>query len=292
MAEEFGYILDDCIDRLLRGESLEQCLQRYPEQAAELEPLLRVALTTYQASAVEPRPEFKVQARQQLSSVLYRQKPKAQPGRIPLLDLVKSRIREGIEGLRSRPVWQKALASALAVALIVGLCLTIPALLGQSPVALAEELAMEDPGTQLLLVEKGFDPANVHRVAVKSDGGNIYYVHLVNRKDNELIGTVTVDIRERMVIKIGLIESSEEYVQPFRPIGLAILEEIIKVARSDTRIEGLFDAGAKVGRVSYLSSPQRQVVGLEVRLGGESWLVKIDPVKREVTSMFQWRHGR
>jgi len=292
MAEEFEHILDDCIDRLLRGESLEQCLQRYPEQAAELEPLLRVALTTYQTSAVEPRPEFKVQARQQLSSVLYGQKPKAQPGRMPLLDWVKSRIGGGIEGLRSRPVWQKALASALAVALIVGLCLTIPALLGQSPVALAEELAMEDPGTQLLLVEKGFDPANVHRVAVKSDGGNIYYVHLVNRKDNELIGTVTVDIRERMVIKIGLIESSEEYVQPFRPIGLAILEEIIKVARSDARIEGLFDAGAKVGRVSYLSSPQRQMVGLGVRLGGESWLVKIDPVQREVTSMFQWRHGQ
>jgi len=289
MAEEFEHILDECIDRLLRGESLEQCLQRYPEQAAQLEPLLRVALATQKASSVEPRPEFKVQARQQLSSVLYRQKPKAQPGRVPLLDLAKSRIREGIEGLRSRPVWQKALAGALAVALIVGLCLTIPALLGQSPVALAEELAMEDPGVQVLLMEKDFDPSNMHRVAVKADGGSIYYVYLMNPKDDALIGIVTVDIQERMVTKIGLIEGDleEEYVQPLRPMGLAIMKDIIEVARSDTGVWRLLYAGAKVGRISYLSSPQRQVVCLELQSGKKIWLVKIDPTEGEVISIFE-----
>ena len=34
MADRFDDILNECTERLLRGESVEQCVQRYPEQAA------------------------------------------------------------------------------------------------------------------------------------------------------------------------------------------------------------------------------------------------------------------
>ena len=52
MERKLDDILDECLDGiLLRGESVEQCLQRYPSHAQELEPLLRLALrvrtTTY-----------------------------------------------------------------------------------------------------------------------------------------------------------------------------------------------------------------------------------------------------
>ena len=106
MAEEFEYILDDCIDRLLRGESLEQCLQRYPEQAAELKPLLRVALTTYQASAVEPRSEFRAGARYQIHSILYAEKQKPKVKRLSLLGWV--------------PRWAVIVASVVLIILIAG----------------------------------------------------------------------------------------------------------------------------------------------------------------------------
>ena len=85
MAEGVEDILNGCIDCLLRGESLEQCLQQYPEQAAELRPLLQVALAAQQASAVEPRAEFKAQARYQMHSLLYAKERKRQPKRLPLL---------------------------------------------------------------------------------------------------------------------------------------------------------------------------------------------------------------
>ena len=106
MAEEFEHILDDCIDRLLRGESLEQCLQRYPEQAAELKPLLRVALTTYQASAVEPRSEFRAGARYQIHSILYAEKQKPKVKRLSLLGWV--------------PRWAVIVASVVLIILIAG----------------------------------------------------------------------------------------------------------------------------------------------------------------------------
>src|SRR4030042_4639447 len=68
MAERFEDILSECIDRVLQGESVEQCLAGYPEQARELEPLLRTVVAAREASAVESRPEFKAQVRYQIHS--------------------------------------------------------------------------------------------------------------------------------------------------------------------------------------------------------------------------------
>jgi len=74
---EFDDILDDCLERLLaKGETLEQCLASYPEQAVELKPLLETALATKQASTIEPRPEFKARARYQFRSALQEMEPK------------------------------------------------------------------------------------------------------------------------------------------------------------------------------------------------------------------------
>ena len=70
-SRQFDNILDECLGRLLaKGETIEQCLASYPEQAAELKPLLEVALATKQASAIQPHPEFRARARYQFRSAL------------------------------------------------------------------------------------------------------------------------------------------------------------------------------------------------------------------------------
>jgi hypothetical protein len=69
--KEFDNILNECLERLLvEGESLEQCLARYPEQAAELKPLLETALAAREASAIQPRPDFRARARYEFNSAL------------------------------------------------------------------------------------------------------------------------------------------------------------------------------------------------------------------------------
>jgi hypothetical protein len=291
----FAQILDHCIDRMARGEGIELCLRDHPGEAAELGPLLRVALMTCQAAAVDPRPEFKARARSQLRSVLYGRDLKAEPRVVPLIDRSKSGIAGWVEGLRAWPVFQKALAGAVAVAIVVGLCLGIPAMLGQSSVALAKELAMEDPGVQILLTENGFDPSRIRAVAVESGGENIFLVHLAGPGDNALVGTVTVDVHQRMVARIGLVVSSEEYVQPMMPIAPAVMERIMEGVRGDASVRELVDAGAEVGRTSLfspLSSPEEQMVGLELRLGEKSWLLKMDPGTGQVMSMLGRQKGR
>jgi hypothetical protein len=69
--KEFDNIVNECLERLLvEGETLEQCLARYPHQAATLKPLLETALIVKQASVVQPRPEFRAKARYQFQAAL------------------------------------------------------------------------------------------------------------------------------------------------------------------------------------------------------------------------------
>ena len=70
MTRDFDDILNQCVESMLAGDSIEACLARYPEHARELEPLLRTAFATAQASHVEPRPEFRAAARQRLMTAL------------------------------------------------------------------------------------------------------------------------------------------------------------------------------------------------------------------------------
>jgi len=70
-SKEFDNILDECLERLLiKSATIEQCLQSHPEQAAQLKPLLEAALAVKEASAIQPRAEFKARARYQFRSAL------------------------------------------------------------------------------------------------------------------------------------------------------------------------------------------------------------------------------
>lgn len=71
MDRRFANILDECLERVLvNGETVEQCLLSYPEQALELKPLLELALASKQCLEIKPRPEFRASARYQFRSAL------------------------------------------------------------------------------------------------------------------------------------------------------------------------------------------------------------------------------
>jgi len=70
MTNEFDMILDKCIDRLNRGESLEKCLADYPEYKDQLEPLLKAMTETTAAYSFVPSTEAKRSARLKLYAEL------------------------------------------------------------------------------------------------------------------------------------------------------------------------------------------------------------------------------
>lgn len=103
-SREFDNILDECLERLLvKGETIEQCLQSFPEYAAELKPLLETALAAKQASAVQPHPEVRERYRYQFHSALQETKRKR---RLPIWDW--------------QPKWTTVLAVALTLLLAGG----------------------------------------------------------------------------------------------------------------------------------------------------------------------------
>jgi hypothetical protein len=73
--KQFNSILDECLEQLLSGqETVEQCLQRYPEYVAELEPLLRTAVIMNKAVDVKPSVDFRAKARYQLQVMMAKSK--------------------------------------------------------------------------------------------------------------------------------------------------------------------------------------------------------------------------
>lgn len=100
----FRDIFEECLELVLdRGETLEECLRRYPEHARELKSLLETAMATRKAVAVQPSPEFRERARQQFYAAL-RQMP-------------AQKKRAGFSWGR-QPQWATVVAVVLAVLLV------------------------------------------------------------------------------------------------------------------------------------------------------------------------------
>jgi hypothetical protein len=70
MPKAFEKILDECVDRINRGEKVEDCLASYPEHAEELGLLLRAMLDTQTAYTFTPSPTTKTAARQRFNAAL------------------------------------------------------------------------------------------------------------------------------------------------------------------------------------------------------------------------------
>lgn len=68
MNNDLETILDTCLYQIEDGKSnIDECLARYPEHAAQLEPLLKVATKLARGREVVPDPAYKARARTQLN---------------------------------------------------------------------------------------------------------------------------------------------------------------------------------------------------------------------------------
>lgn len=70
MNGDFDRILDECIDRINSGESIDQCLKRYPEFADDLAPLLSTMGKFQVQGTFIPAKEAKIKGRARLHQVL------------------------------------------------------------------------------------------------------------------------------------------------------------------------------------------------------------------------------
>ena len=69
-SNEIEKILDDCLERIFAGETVEDCLRDYPSYSIELRTLLEMATGIADAVDITPRPEFREQAARDFQAAL------------------------------------------------------------------------------------------------------------------------------------------------------------------------------------------------------------------------------
>jgi len=118
-------VLEDCLERAAKGESLEQCLLHYPQFADELRPLLQTAAQLECADEVHPSEEFEKYGRAQLISYM-----SAHPRKRTVSQTLRS-PRGSAHGLK--PIWRLAVSFAVVVVafFVTGTALAQSALPGQ-----------------------------------------------------------------------------------------------------------------------------------------------------------------
>ncbi len=74
MANDFEKILDECIDRVNRGQAIESCLADHPEYAEQIGPLLQMMSQTKEAYEFTPSDDAKRTARLKLHAAIDKRK--------------------------------------------------------------------------------------------------------------------------------------------------------------------------------------------------------------------------
>jgi len=115
MKKDFEIILDESLSRLKQKESIEACLRRYPQYAAQLEPLLRTALKVEGLKDTEP-PSAKAMAagRERFLREAARLRAEKAPAHKPT----------------QGPVKRRRFMLSMAAALLIALLLALAALAG------------------------------------------------------------------------------------------------------------------------------------------------------------------
>ena len=194
MSKEFDNILDECLERLLvKGETIEQCLQSYPEQADELSPLLQTALEIKEASAIQPRVEFKARARYQFRATL-----------------------QEAAARRSRPLFARLPRWATVVTIIVGLLLvgggTVTAAGYSMPDSALYPLKLATENMQLTLTPSTLGKAELS--AKLADRRVAEIIYMANKGDARQIEALTQRLNKRLVMLASLAPVQRAAEQP------------------------------------------------------------------------------
>jgi hypothetical protein len=157
---------------------------------------------------------------------------------VTILELAKSKVKgvkdTMIRGLVSRqPVWKTAIVGMLAVALVLGLSLTIPSFSTESAYAQAAEIAQNSPELRAAL---GDGEVQVVKVIKVVDGKGT-----VIAKGETGVLTAEVDLKTKEVT-VTIPELTPEQ-------AVARKQEAIDIAKSDPRVKELLDMGATIGKV-------------------------------------------
>lgn len=209
MNNELETILDICLNQIEDGESnVDACLALYPEQAAQLEPLLKAATKLSRGREVIPDPAYKARTRAQLS-IYMQQNPQ------------RKRV--------SPVIWRFAigLATMLLVFLATGTSFAQQAL----------------PGDRLydwkLTSENVWRMTSSDQLGVDITLSNRRVSELVVVSGDQMLRAQAVENYQKLLVKFNATESEKDRAR-ILPVLRAQHESLIKAGVSVPELEALF----------------------------------------------------
>ena len=189
MADEFERILDECIDRMSRGQSLQQCLNDYPEHISELEPLLRAMMETKEAYVFTPSVDAKRSARLRFFKELDKKRQPALWNRV----------------MAWQPAWA-AVASILMVVILIVVSLQSSLVPIQVPVG--------EPV-----------PTGIPSIVIPAPTTEGNFVFFVSDEENAIgdFSNLYITIEKVVLLKSGSAEELIEFVPEVKQFDLTLL---------------------------------------------------------------------
>ena len=188
---EFENILDECLEKMLQGKTVEQCLADYPDHAAALEPMLRTVVKARMATQITPRPEFKDRARHQFQAAIREMETKPVRERRGFFPSLK-------------PAW---IALAALVAIVVAGGGTVYAASNSLPDSPLYQVKLATESVRLALTPSDIGKAElyakfaderVEEIVKMADKGKVDLVHAATeRLNDQLVAMASLDIVER-----------------------------------------------------------------------------------------------
>ena len=68
--KSFDRALEECLEWIKNGQTVEACLRRYPQYAGRLAPLLRTALELKEGARIQPTEAFRQRGRAELAAYM------------------------------------------------------------------------------------------------------------------------------------------------------------------------------------------------------------------------------
>ena len=73
MRTKLPRVINDCIERMSKGQTIETCLAEYPNMRRQIEPLLRTAFSISSIPKVSPSDEFRTLSKARLMMRLHQE---------------------------------------------------------------------------------------------------------------------------------------------------------------------------------------------------------------------------
>jgi hypothetical protein len=266
---DFEKILDECINRINRGDSIDSCLADYPELARQLRPMLQALLSVKEAYSFVPSPGAKKAARERFNIALENSLHK------------REESQPRFAWLQGWPkVWATAAAGILVIAAIVYIGIRLATPQGETTPYPEPSIAAPslEPEPSTVVPSPQPEPSPVMLVVQPSLEGN--FVFLISDDVNAIddFESVSLSISKVSLLRIGNPDELVEFEPEQGEVDLTLVQ--------GDKTQEIWRGNMPEGQYTSVSIQVSSVLGI-LKETGEEIEIKLPGDKLRISKDFQ-----